>query len=158
MGFPRVTIDHRSDTVTQPTDEMRQAMCTAVVGDLQYNDDPTVTLLEETAATMFGKEAALFVPSGIMANLLAIAAHCENRGCEVILGSKSHIGNLEQGGIVSYAGVFPRLVPNQNDGQLTSQIFLEPSNHPTSSMERRGFYASKTRTTCVAGGFFLWNI
>ena len=76
-------IDLRSDTVTQPTEEMRQAMAEAVVGDDVYGEDPTVIRLETTAADMLGKEAGLFIPSGTMGNLAAILSHC-GRGDEVI--------------------------------------------------------------------------
>ncbi len=69
-------VDLRSDTVTKPTPEMREAMAEAEVGDDVYGDDPTVTQLQEKAATMLGKEAALFVPSGTMGNLLALLVHC----------------------------------------------------------------------------------
>ena len=80
-------IDLRSDTVTKPTPEMREAMARAEVGDDVYGDDPTVNLLQEIAAEMTGKEAGLFVPSGTMGNLAAILTHCQ-RGDEVILGQK----------------------------------------------------------------------
>jgi threonine aldolase len=82
-------VDLRSDTVTNPTIEMRAAMAEAVVGDDVYGEDPTINRLEEMAAALLGKEAALFVPSGTMSNLAAILAHC-GRGDEVILGDKAH--------------------------------------------------------------------
>lgn len=83
-------IDLRSDTVTQPTASMRQAMAAAVVGDDVYRDDPTVTELEDLAARMLGKEAALFVTSGTMGNQLCVMTHT-SRGDEVILGDEAHI-------------------------------------------------------------------
>lgn len=83
-------IDLRSDTVTVPTEQMRQAMCTAVVGDDVYGDDATVNELEALAAEMMGKEAGLFAPSGVMSNQLALFTHV-NRGQEVILPRKSQI-------------------------------------------------------------------
>ena len=83
-------IDLRSDTVTQPTPEMREAMAEAEVGDDVFRDDPTVNRLEEIAASILGKESALFVPSGTMGNLLALLVHC-HRGDEVIVGNQSHI-------------------------------------------------------------------
>ena len=89
-------IDLRSDTVTVPTDEMRQAMCTAVVGDDVYGDDVTVNALEALAAEMMGKEAGLFVPSGVMSNQLALFTHA-NRGDEVILPDNCHIVSHEAG-------------------------------------------------------------
>lgn len=83
-------IDLRSDTVTHPTPEMRQAMAQAEVGDDVYGEDPTINRLEELAASMLGKEAAVFVPSGSMANLVSLLSHTE-RGDEVIVGRGSHI-------------------------------------------------------------------
>jgi threonine aldolase len=83
-------IDLRSDTVTKPTPEMREAMAEAEVGDDVYHDDPTVNKLEEIAAEKMGKESALFLPSGTMGNLIALLVHCQ-RGDEVIVGNRSHI-------------------------------------------------------------------
>ena len=96
-------IDLRSDTVTKPTDAMREAMARAVVGDDVYGEDPTVNQLQEMAAEMFGKKAALFVPSGTMANQLAIRLHTQP-GQEVIVESKSHIVRYEQGAAGALAG------------------------------------------------------
>src|SRR5437667_6114479 len=87
---PEGVVDLRSDTVTTPTDEMRQAMATAEVGDDVFGEDPTVNRLEALGAEMTGKEAGLFVSSGTMANLTALLAHTE-RGDEVVLGQESHI-------------------------------------------------------------------
>ncbi|HKO30520.1 MAG TPA: GntG family PLP-dependent aldolase [Nitrospiraceae bacterium] len=97
-------IDLRSDTVTKPTEAMRQAMARAEVGDDVYGEDPTVNRLQEMVATMFGKKAALFVPSGTMANQLAIRLHAQP-GQEVIVESKSHIVRYEQGAAGALAGV-----------------------------------------------------
>ncbi len=110
-------IDLRSDTVTQPTPEMREAMARARVGDDVYGEDLTVNLLQEMAADLLGKEAGLFVPSGTMGNLAAILAHC-GRGDEVILGHLSHTHLYEAGGIAVLGGVHPRTVTNQLDGTL----------------------------------------
>lgn len=110
-------IDLRSDTVTQPTPQMRAAMAEAEVGDDVYGEDPTVNRLEEMAATRMGKEAALFVPSGTMGNLAAILAHCA-RGDEFILGHLSHTFLFEAGGASALGGVHPHLVANQPDGTL----------------------------------------
>jgi len=79
----------RSDTVTQPTASMRYAMATAEVGDDVFEDDPTVQLLEAEMAEVAGKQAALFVPSGTMANLIAVMVHCEVRGSEVCVCERS---------------------------------------------------------------------
>jgi len=112
-----VYIDFRSDTVTQPTPEMREAMARAEVGDDVYGDDPTVNRLQEMAAERTGKEAALFVPSGTMGNLAGILAHCE-RGDEVILGKENHTFLHEAGGISVLGGVHSCQLPNQPDGSL----------------------------------------
>jgi threonine aldolase len=111
------TIDLRSDTVTQPTLEMRAAMAQAAVGDDVYGEDPTVNQLQEKAATLLGKEAGLFVPSGTMGNLAAVLAHC-GRGDEVILGDRSHTFLFEAGGISALGGVHSCQIPNQPDGTL----------------------------------------
>ena len=109
------TIDLRSDTVTWPTTEMRQAIANAEVGDDFYHEDPTVNRLEAMAAAYLGKEAALLVSSGIQANLLAIMAHCQ-RGDEIILGQSNHISTNEVGGVSALGGVHPRTVPVRQDG------------------------------------------
>jgi threonine aldolase len=111
-------IDLRSDTVTQPTPAMRQAMAQAPLGDDVYGEDPTVNRLQELAAHMLGKEAGLFVPSGTMGNLASILAHCQ-RGDEVILGDKAHTFLFEAGGISALGGVHSHQIPNQSDGTLT---------------------------------------
>ena len=111
------TIDLRSDTVTQPTPEMREAMAKAEVGDDVYGEDATVNALQEKAASMLGKEAGLFVPSGTMGNLISVLAHC-GRGDEVILGNQSHIFRYEAGGISALGGVHSHQIPNQDDGTL----------------------------------------
>ncbi len=110
-------IDLRSDTVTLPTPAMRQAMAEAEVGDDVYGEDPTVNRLQQLAASLVGKEAGLFVPSGTMSNLAAVLAHC-NRGDEVILGNKSHTFLFEAGGISALGGVHSCQIPNQPDGTL----------------------------------------
>lgn len=103
------TIDFRSDTVTQPTEAMRQAMARAEVGDDVLGEDPTVKRLEEIAAERFGKEAALFVTSGTMGNQLAILTHT-NRGEEIIVESEAHVYFYEVGGIGALAGVQTRTI------------------------------------------------
>ncbi|MDH5349135.1 MAG: threonine aldolase family protein [Nitrospira sp.] len=97
-------IDLRSDTVTKPTDEMRKAMARADVGDDVYGEDPTVNRLQDMAANMLGKRFALFVPSGTMANQLAIRSQAQP-GQEIIVESKSHIVRYEQGAAGALAGV-----------------------------------------------------
>jgi len=110
-------IDLRSDTVSLPTPEMMQAMANAPLGDDVFGDDPTVNRLQEMAAERLGKEAALFMPSGTMANLTAVLTHCR-RGDEVILGNKSHTFLYEAGGISALGGVHSCQVPNQPDGTM----------------------------------------
>lgn len=110
-------IDLRSDTVTHPTPEMREAMAHAAVGDDVYGEDPTVNRLEAIAAERLGKQAALFVASGTMGNLAAMLAHC-GRGDEVILGDRSHTFLFEAGGMSALGGIHPWTVPNQGDGTL----------------------------------------
>ncbi|WP_293759736.1 low-specificity L-threonine aldolase [uncultured Aquitalea sp.] len=109
-------IDFRSDTVTQPTPAMREAMMTAEVGDDVYGDDPTVARLEALAAERLGKEAALFVPTGNFGNQLAIFTHCQ-RGNEVILGDDCHIVWHETGGAAVIGGVQLRTIASR-DGVL----------------------------------------
>ncbi len=111
------SIDLRSDTVTAPTPEMREAMNRAEVGDDVYGEDPTINRLQEMAAARLGKEAGLFVPSGTMGNLAAILAHCQ-RGDEVIVGNKAHTFLYEAGGISALGGVHSCQLPNQPDGTL----------------------------------------
>lgn len=111
------TVDLRSDTVTRPTPAMREAMHRAEVGDDVYGEDPTVNRLERMAAERLGKEAALFVASGTMGNLVALLSHC-GRGDEVILGDQSHSFLFEQGGMAALGGITPHPIPNQDDGTL----------------------------------------
>ncbi|HEY75813.1 MAG TPA: low-specificity L-threonine aldolase [Thermoflexia bacterium] len=110
-------IDLRSDTVTHPTPEMREAMYRAEVGDDVFGEDPTVNQLEAMAAERMGKEAALFVASGTMGNLVALLTHC-GRGDEAIVGDQSHTFLFEQGGMAALGGITPRPIPNQPDGTL----------------------------------------
>ena len=110
-------IDLRSDTVTLPTDNMLRAMRKAHLGDDVFEEDPTVNNLEKKAAELFGKEAAIIVPSGTMANLVSVLTHCD-RGTEVILGDKAHTYLYEAGGIAAFGGVHPRTLPNAKDGTI----------------------------------------
>lgn len=111
-------IDMLSDTVTKPTQEMRVAMMNAEVGDDVYNEDPTVCILQKRIASMLGKEAALFFPSGTMANITALMVHASKRGDEIIIGDRSHICIWEQGGVAQLGGIFPRQVRNLENGTL----------------------------------------
>lgn len=111
-------IDLRSDTVTQPTPAMRRAMADADVGDDVYGEDPTVNRLEALAAARMGKEAALFVPSGTMGNLISVLTHA-GRGQEAILGDQSHIFIHEAGGASALGGVIYHTVPTNEDATLS---------------------------------------
>lgn len=110
-------IDLRSDTVTKPSASMRRAMAEAEVGDDVYLEDPTVNRLQQRAADLFGREAALFVPSGSMGNLVCIMAQTQ-MGQEVICEASGHVYNYEMGSLAALGGVLPRLVPAE-DGILS---------------------------------------
>ncbi len=110
-------IDLRSDTVTKPTEAMRRAMAEAEVGDDVYEEDPTINRLQELAAEMMGKEAALFVPTGTMGNLVAILAHSE-RGQEILLGDNSHVFYYEVGGAAVVGGLAYHTLPNDRMGMI----------------------------------------
>lgn len=110
-------IDLRSDTKTLPTEEMRQAMYEAEVGDDVSGEDPTVNHLEEQAASMMGKESALFTPSGTMSNLIAVLTHTHS-GEEILLGSEAHMLWYELGGASALGGVVMRTVANEPDGRI----------------------------------------
>jgi threonine aldolase len=110
-------VDMRSDTITQPTPSMRRAMSEADVGDDVFGEDPTVNRLEGMVAERMGKEAALFVASGTMANLVSQLTHC-GRGDEVILGDQSHMFFYEQGGSAALGGIHSRSLRNKSDGTM----------------------------------------
>lgn len=110
-------VDLRSDTVTQPTPEMRAAMMAAPLGDDVYGEDPSVNALQDKLADMLGFEAALFVATGTQGNLCAILGHCE-RGDEYIVGQMAHCYRWEGGGAAVFGSVQPQPLPNQSDGTL----------------------------------------
>src|SRR5205823_13381119 len=107
------TIELRSDTFTMPTPAMRKAMADAEVGDDQYGEDPTVNRLEKRASEIVGKEAGVYVPSGMMGNLCGVLSQTQ-RGDEVVLGDLAHIVQNEMGACFVVGGVVPRLVPNRD--------------------------------------------
>ena len=122
-------IDLRSDTITQPTPEMRQAIAQAVVGDDVLGDDPTVNELEATVAALLGKEAAVYMPSGTMTNQVALRTHTEP-GDEIILESQAHIYFYEAGAPAALSGVMCRLIQGEY-GVFTAadlQAVLRPAN------------------------------
>ncbi len=110
-------IDLRSDTVTRPTAAMRAAMAAAEVGDDVFADDPTVNALQERIASMLGKEAALFVPSGTQSNLCGLMSHCQ-RGDEYLVGQMTHIYRWEGGGAAVLGSIQPQPIAQQSDGTI----------------------------------------
>jgi threonine aldolase len=117
QAVPVTAIDLRSDTVTRPTPEMRRAMAEADVGDDVYGEDPTINKLERRAAEIFGREAAIFVPTGSMGNSIAVKLHTKP-GQEVICEERCHIFNYEMGMVSLFSGCVPRPIAGE-DGVLT---------------------------------------
>jgi len=111
------TVELRSDTFTLPNESMRAAIAAADIGDDVFGEDPSVNRLQEMAAEIMGKEAALFVPSGTMANLVSLLSHCR-RGDEIYLGNRSHIFLYEAGSSAAVGGIHPHPLPNNEDGTL----------------------------------------
>lgn len=134
-------IDLRSDTVTQPTPMMRQAMSEAAVGDDVYGEDPTVNALEEKAAKLMGKESAMLVASGTMGNLVAGLTHCQ-RGTEMIVGTDAHIFMNEAGSVATLGGIQVRNVPNDQRGLLNI-------NTVESAIRPPGIHFPKTALICL---------
>ena len=110
-------MDFRSDTVTQPTPAMKQAMMDAALGDDVFGDDPTVLRLQDFAAQLLGFEAALFAPSGTQTNLIALMTHCR-RGDEAIVGQQWHTYRWEAGGMAVLGSIQPQPLEHQADGTL----------------------------------------
>ena len=134
-------VDLRSDTITLPTKEMLDSISSAELGDDVFQEDPTVNRLEDLAATKFNKEAALFVPSGTMANLVAVLSHCQ-RGDEVVLGDQAHTFLYEAGGISAFGGVHSRQIPNQEDGTLLLEDIKK-------SIRKEDVHFPPTRLICL---------
>src|SRR6516165_10991092 len=111
-------VDLRSDTVTRPSGEMREAMAGAAVGDDVYGEDPTVNQLQKRAAEIFAKEAALFVPTGCMGNLICVKIWTHH-GNEVICEERSHVNLYELASMSAIAGCMPRVVRAGDDGIMT---------------------------------------
>ena len=149
MHLSATAIDLRSDTVTKPSPEMRRAMFEAEVGDDVYGEDPTINRLEAMAAAIFGREAALFVPSGTMGNQIAVKLHTHH-GQEVICEERGHVFNYEMAMMAHFSGVVPRTVWAE-DGILTWQ-------HVQSKLKTKSYHAAKTglvsleNTHNIAGG------
>lgn len=153
---PTVTegaIDLRSDTVTHPTPAMRKAMGEAVVGDDQVSEDLTVNELERRSAELMGKEAAVFMPSGIMGNLTSMLAHC-GRGDEIIVGDLSHIIWYEAAGAGAVGGITPRTIATDFDGTLSLDAIEATFRQPGPGYPRTGAIAiENTHNRC--GGTVL---
>ena len=136
-------IDLRSDTVTKPTPVMRKAMAMAEVGDDVYGEDPTVNLLQERAAENFGKEAALFVPTGSMGNQIAVKLHTK-QGDEIIVEERGHIFNWEMGTPAIVSGVMIRTVRAANDSGMLTWTEIESAIHIN-----QPYYACPTGLICL---------
>jgi threonine aldolase len=139
----RKVTDLRSDTVTRPTPQMREAMAKAVVGDDQYGEDPTVRRLEQRAAELVGKEAAVYVPSGTMGNLTSVLAHCD-RGDEIVIGDESHIFWYESAGPATVGGVSPRTVRTSRLGTYDLEEVEHAIREPRPGYPRTGLLCVET--------------
>lgn len=157
VSMPKETsqlIDLRSDTVTKPTAAMREAMARAEVGDDVFGDDPTVKALESQTAELLGKEAALFVPSGTMANQLAIRSHTEP-GDEILVEANAHIYYYEGGGPAALSGVMCRCINGQRG--IFTGADVEAALRPADP------HFPRTRLVCLEnthnrGGGKIWSI
>src|SRR2546423_13142613 len=145
---PAGVVDLRSDTVTRPSAEMRQAMAAAEVGDDVYGEDPTVNKLEKRAAEIFEKEAALFVPTGCMGNLISIKIWTHH-GNEVVCEERSHVNLYELASMSAIAGCMPR-VARAEDGLLTwKQI--------EAVVRAKIYYDSQTALSCLENTHNMWG-
>src|SRR6478672_3137679 len=136
-------IDLRSDTVTKPTEKMRSAMATAEVGDDVYGEDPTVNKLQERAAAIFGKEAALFVPTGSMGNQLAVKVHTQP-GQEVLIEERGHILNYELGMSAVASGVTIRGIRSSDPSGMLTWDEIAAGLHVDGL-----YYSSRTGLICL---------
>ena len=147
-------IDLRSDTVTRPTPGMMDAIMSAKVGDDVFGDDPTVIALEERAAGLFGKEAAVYCPSGTMTNQIAVRVHTRP-GDEVICDALSHVYHYEGGGMMANSGVSVRLVKGDRGrfsvDDVVNNINPDDIHHPNTRLV-------VIENTCNKGGGSIWNI
>ncbi|HEY6264535.1 MAG TPA: GntG family PLP-dependent aldolase [Candidatus Acidoferrum sp.] len=148
LKSPAGIVDLRSDTVTRPTAEMRRAMTEAEVGDDVYGEDPTVNRLERRAAEILGKEAALFVPTGCMGNLIAIKTWTHH-GDEVICEERSHVNLYELASMSAIAGCMPRVARGE-DGILTWKE-IEAVIRP------KIYYDSQTALICLENTMNMWG-
>lgn len=173
-------IDMRSDTITRPVPGMREAIARAEVGDDVFGDDPTVNRLQERVAALLGKEAALFVPSGTMANLVAVRTHAFH-GAEVLLEEGAHIFNYEGGSVAAVVGVQLRTIstpfgwftvkdvesmvrPDDAHAPVTALVCMENTHNraggtlfPIEEMERIGDFTRERGIGTHLDGARLWN-
>jgi len=138
-------IDLRSDTVTKPTPEMRRAMAEAEVGDDVYGEDPTVNRLQERAAEIFEKEAAIFVPTGSMGNQAAVKIHTRP-GQEVIIEERGHIYNFEMATMSSFAGVLARPVKSTDGSGILTWDEIAGALHHNAA-----YYVAPTGLIALSG-------
>lgn len=147
-------IDLSSDTATRPTAGMRQAMAEAEVGDEQLGEDPTVNRLCEQAADLLGHEAALFLPSGIMCNLVALCVHCQ-KGDEILVADNAHILQSEGGGLAITAGALVSPVPSERG--IFSEAALSAAIRPQKLRAPQPRVVSIEQTTNRGGGA-VWSL
>ncbi len=141
-------IDLRSDTVTKPTEDMRKAMYSANVGDDVFGEDPTVNEIQKRCAEITGKESALFVPSGTMANCIA-AYVATKEGDEVIVEEKSHIYNMEGAHLSLISRVLPRPLPS-NKGEIDTNLIKK-------NIRKRGLHVPGTSLVCIENTHNFWG-
>ncbi len=134
-------IDVRSDTVTQPTDAMRQAMKDASVGDDVYGDDPSVNQLQSMCAELLGKEDALFMPTGTQSNLVALLTHCQ-RGDEYIVGAQAHTYMYEGGGAAALGGIQPQTIDFAHNGEV-------PLDKVAAAIKADDIHFARTKLLCL---------
>lgn len=134
-------IDLRSDTVTKPCPAMRAAMAEAEVGDDVWGDDPTVSRLEELAASMLGTESALYCASGTQSNLVALLAHCQ-RGDEYLVGQSAHTYRYEGGGAAVLGSIQPQPISNEVDGSIALESIK-------AAIKPDDFHFAKSRLLCL---------
>ncbi len=147
-----MTIDLRSDTVTKPTKSMLEAMFNAEVGDDVFAEEPTVIALEQKVSALFGKEAALFCPSGTMTNQIAIKVHTQP-GDEVLCDTTAHIYNYEGGGIAFNSGVQAKLIPGER-GRISAQQVLESMNPSYDWLTRTSLVCVENTANRAGGSYY----
>ncbi len=152
--MPDIKIDLFSDTMTKPTAEMRRFMCDAEVGDEQKDEDPTVNLLQEMVAELLGKEAALYLPSGTMCNLISIKLHCRP-GDEILLDKTAHPLNSEGGGAAVLAGAL--IQPLQGERGVFTAEQVRAAIRPITRYQPKTRLVSVEQTSNMGGGT-IWPL